>query len=233
MNPAHLPQEPGQEPPSSRARVRRKPYRARYDATAVHAVLDEALVCHVAAVRDGQPVVLPMVHGRVGDVLYLHGSAVAGLFRDMAAGSPVCVTATIVDGLILARSARNHSMNYRSVTVHGDAAPLTSPDEILAGQQAIVDHVIKGRWDSVREPTEAEIRETGLWRVPVTEASVKTRTGSTIDPESDRSLPVWAGVIPVQMTFGAPVAADGVPNGIRSPEVRRRPALCAGPEVTA
>lgn len=202
--------------------MRRKPYRARYDVAAVHAVLDAAPVSHVATVRDDRPVVLPMAHGRVGETLYLHGSAVAGLFRDTAAGSPICVTATILDGLVLARSARNHSMNYRSVTIHGDATQVTDSREILDGLRAIVDHVIAGRWDNVREPTEDEIRETGLWRVPIGDASVKTRTGSTIDPDSDRSLPVWAGVIPVEMTFGLPVMADGVPDGLRPPEIRNR-----------
>lgn len=185
MSPGHLPQDPGQDALSShRARVRRKPYRARYDVAAVHAVLDAAPVSHVATVRDDRPVVLPMAHGRIGGTLYLHGSAIAGLFRDTAAGSPVCVTATILDGLVLARSARNHSMNYRSVTIHGDATQVTDSREILDGLRAIVDHVIAGRWDSVREPTEDEIRETGLWRVPIGDASVKTRTGSTIGPDS-------------------------------------------------
>ena len=146
---------------------------------AVHAVLDASPISHVATVRCGRPVVLPMAHGRIGDMLYLHGSAAAGLFRDTAAGSPVCVTATLLDGL-----------------------------------RAIVDHIIAGRWDQIRKPTSAELRETGLWRVPVAEASVKARTGSTLDPDSDRAIPVWAGVIPAQITFGPPVPAEGVPPGI-------------------
>jgi uncharacterized protein len=158
-----------------------------------------------------------MAHGRIGDMLYLHGSAAAGLFRDATAGSPVCVTATLLDGLVLGRSARNHSMNYRSVTIHGNAVPVTAPQEILDGLRAIVNHIIAGRWDQVRKPTNAEIRETGLWRVPIAEASVKTRTGSTLDPNSDRAIPVWAGVIPARITFGTPVAAEGVPPGIRAP----------------
>jgi uncharacterized protein len=201
-------------PPSALARVRRKPGRARYDTATVYAVLDAAPISHVATVRCGRPVVLPMAHGRIGDMLYLHGSAAAGLFRDAAAGSPVCVTATLLDGLVLGRSARNHSMNYRSVTIHGNAVPATDRQEILDGLKAITDHVIAGRWHQVRKPTSAEIRETGLWRVLIADASVKARTGSTLDPDSDRAIPVWAGVIPARITFGPPVAAEGVPPGI-------------------
>lgn len=197
--------------------MRRKPGRARYDTATVHAVLDAAPLSHVATVRHGRPIVLPMAHGRIADMLYLHGSAAAGLFRDAAAGSPVCVTATILDGLVLGRSARNHSMNYRSVTVHGSAVPVTDPQEILDGLRAIVNHNIAGRWDQVRKPTSAEIRETGLWRVPIGEASVKMRAGSTLDPDSDRAIPVWAGVIPALMTFGTPIAAEGVPPGTEFP----------------
>jgi uncharacterized protein len=180
-------------PPSPLTRVRRKPSRARYDTAAVHAVIDATPISHAATVRNGRPTVLPMAHGRIEDMLYLHGSAAAGLLGDTAAGSPVCVTATILDGLVLGRSARNHSMNYRSVTIHGNAEHVTDPQEILNGLRAIVNHVAAGRWDQVRKPTSAEIRETGLWRLSLAEASVKARTGSTLDPDSDRAIPVCAG----------------------------------------
>lgn len=206
-------------PPSPLTRVRRKPSRASYETATVHAVIDAALISHAATVRHGRPLVLPMVHGRIEDMLYLHGSAAAGLFRDAGAGSPVCVTATILDGLVLGRSARNHSMNYRSVTIHGTAEHVTDPQEILNGLQAIVNHVVAGRWDQVRKPTSYEIRETGLWRLPLAQASVKARTGSTLDPDSDRTIPVWAGVIPTRITFGTPVPAEGV-------------AIEAGPKIT-
>jgi nitroimidazol reductase NimA-like FMN-containing flavoprotein (pyridoxamine 5'-phosphate oxidase superfamily) len=223
MSHQNPPREPGaSRPPSPLTTVRRKPGRARYDTAAVHAVLDAAPISHVATVRCGRPVVLPMAHGRIGDTLYLHGSAAAGLFRDAAAGSPVCVTATLLDGLVLGRSARNHSMNYRSVTVHGNAVRVTGPQEIVAGLQAIVNHIVAGRWDQVRKPTSAEIRETGLWRVPVAEASVKARTGSTLDPDSDYAIPVWAGVIPARIAFGTPVAAEGVPPGTEFSGLTRR-----------
>jgi nitroimidazol reductase NimA-like FMN-containing flavoprotein (pyridoxamine 5'-phosphate oxidase superfamily) len=197
-----------------RARVRRKPERARYDAAAVHAVLDAAPFCHVATVRRGRPVVLPMVHGRLGGTLVVHGSVAAGLFRDMRRGSPVCVTATLFDGLVLARSARNHSVNYRSVTVHGDATEVTDPDEVMLGMWALVEHLAPGRWEQLRKPLLAELRDTALWQVPIEEASVKARSGSTLDPPSDLGLPVWAGHIPADLVFGRPVPADGLPASV-------------------
>jgi nitroimidazol reductase NimA-like FMN-containing flavoprotein (pyridoxamine 5'-phosphate oxidase superfamily) len=201
-------------PPSAAsrlARVRRKPDRARYDTAAVHAVLDAAPFCHVATVRRGRPVVLPMVHGRLGDTLVLHGSLAAGLFRDMRRASPVCVTATLFDGLVLARSARNHSVNYRSVTVHGDATEVTDPDEVMLGMWALVEHIAPGRWEQVRKPLLAELGDTGLWQVPIEQASVKARSGSTIDPQPDLSWPVWAGHVPADLVFGQPVPAEGLP----------------------
>jgi uncharacterized protein len=200
--------------PSRLARVRRRPDRARYDAAAVHAVLDAAPFCHVATVRDGRPVVLPMAHARRGDTIVLHGSVAAGLFRDMRLASPVCVTATLLDGLVFARSARNHSMNYRSVTVHGQATPVTEPDEMIAGMQALVEHVAPGRWAQVRQPAADELRDTGLWQVAIEDASVKARSGSTLDPESDLGWPVWAGHVPAWLVFGRPVPADGLPGGV-------------------
>jgi uncharacterized protein len=196
------------------ARVRRKPDRARYDAEAVHAVLDAAPFCHVATVRHGRPVVLPMAHARLGDALVLHGSAAAGLFRDMRGGSPVCVTATLFDGLVLARSARNHSVNYRSVTVHGDATEITDPDEMITGLRALVEHIAPGRWEQVRQPVRAELRDTGLWRVPIAEASVKARCGSAIDPRSDVAVPVWAGHVPAGLVFSPPVPAEDLPASV-------------------
>ena len=201
-------------PAGVRAKVRRKPERASYDAAAVHAVLDAAPFCHVATVRDGRPVVLPMVHARRDDALVLHGSVAAGLFRDMRQASPVCVTATLFDGLVLARSARNYSVNYRSVTVHGDAALITDPDEVMLGMWALIEHVTPGRWEQVRKPVPEELRDTALWQVPIEEASVKARSGTTIDPESDFGLPVWAGHIPARLVFGEPVPADHLPASV-------------------
>lgn len=191
--------------PSKLARVRRKPQRARYDRAAVQEVLDAAPFCHVASMRDGRPVVLPMAHGRVGGTLVLHGSPVAGLFRDMGAGSAVCVTATLFDGLVLGASARHHSMNYRSVTVHGQAVRLTAEHEILAGLRAIVEHLTPGRWDDVRPPEERDLGETAVWRVDIEDASVKVRSG----PPLEGPLPgIWSGHVPARLTFAQPVPAE-------------------------
>jgi uncharacterized protein len=211
------PDGPSTSTPSRLVRVRRKPGRARYDAAAVHAVLDAAPFCHVGTVRDGRPVVLPMAYGRLGRLLVLHGSPAAGLFRDTGRGSPVCITATLFDGLVLGRSARSHSMNYRSVTIHGHATAITDPGHLLAGLRAITDHLTQGRWAQVRKPTRAELRETALWAVPIEAASVKSRSGSTLDPDLDRALPVWAGHIPTQIIFGPPIPAPGLPPGIELP----------------
>jgi len=198
----------------ARATVRRNPERASYDAAAVRAVLDATPFCHVATVRDGRPVVLPMVHARRGDTLVMHGSVAAGLFRDMRRASPVCVTATIFDGLVLARSARSHSVNYRSATVHGDATLVTDPDEVMLGMRALIEHVAPGRWERVRKPAPGELRDTALWQVRIEEASAKARSGTTLDPESDFAWPVWAGHIPARLVFGAPVPADHLPGGV-------------------
>ncbi len=215
--------------PPQLARVRRRPDRARYDSAAVHAVLDATAFCHVATVRDGRPVVLPMVHARVGDAVVLHGSPAAGLLRDARGGSAVCLTATLLDGLVLARSARNHSVNYRSVTVHGRAVEVTDAEEIIAGLRALVEHLVPGRWEQVRKPPVDELRDTSLFRVAIEKASVKARRGSTVEPESDVGLPVWAGEVPTRMVFGQPVPAEGVPPAIASAAVTVNPALAAAP----
>ena len=206
----------GPEPPrlARLARVRRKPDRARYDSTAVHEVLDATPFCHVGTVRDGRPVVLPMVHARLGHALVLHGSPAAGLFRDTRRRSPVCVTATMLDGLVLARSARNHSVNYRSVTVHGHATEVTETDEAVAAMRALIEHLTPGRWDQLRPLTSDDIRETGLWRVTIEDASVKARAGSTIDPPEDFAVPVWAGHIPARLVFEPPVPAQDLPPSL-------------------
>jgi uncharacterized protein len=215
--------------PSRLARVRRRPDRARYDTAAVNAVLDAAPFCHVATVRDGRPVVLPMVHARLGDTVVLHGSPAAGLLRDARGGSPVCLTATLLDGLVLARSARHHSVNYRSVTVHGHAAPVTDAEEFIAAMRALVEHLVPGRWEQVRKAVAADMRDTAVWRVMIEDASVKARSGSTVEPEDDFGLPVWAGEVPARLVFGQPVPARGVPAAIASGRVAVNPALTAAP----
>lgn len=193
-------------PTSPSTDVRRHPERAG-DAALVRQVLDEALIVHVGTVRDGWPVVLPMAHGRDGQTLYLHGSAAAGVFRDIRQGSRVCVTATVVDALVLARSAFHHSMNYRCAVVYGEAVPATDLD---AAVRAVVDHNLPGRHEAVRPPTEAELRETGIWQLDLATASAKVRAGGPIEDEADLALPAWAGVVPVTTVLGRPVPAEGV-----------------------
>lgn len=181
-------------------------------------MLDEAYVSHVATIRDGLPVVLPMAHARLGDQLILHGSAAAGLFRDLRRGAQVCVTTTLMDGLVFGRAARFHSMNYRSVTVHGEAVAITEPAEALAALRALVEHATPGRWAEVRHPTEEELRETGLWRVPIDNASMKARAGSPLDEGTNTTQLVWTGYVPVRLSFGEPVPAADLPAGIAVPE---------------
>lgn len=194
--------------------IRRHPERGSADPAIVQAILAAAPMVHVGVVRDGWPVVLPMAHGLDGDALVLHGSAAAGLFRDVRRGSPVCVTATLLDGLVLARSALNHSMNYRCAVVYGRAVPAA---DLLAALRAVVEHNLPGRWAAVRPPTEAELAETGVWTVDLadaaTQASAKVRTGGPKDRPDDSALPVWAGVLPALAGYGPPEpAADLTPS---------------------
>ncbi|MBA3690021.1 MAG: pyridoxamine 5'-phosphate oxidase family protein, partial [Actinobacteria bacterium] len=193
------------EAPTSRTQVRRHPERGAYDREVVNAILDEALICHLAYVADdGSPRVIPTIHTRVEDTLYLHGSAASRTMRATKTGLDVAVVATIVDGLVLARSAANHSMNYRSVVVYGTAREVTDPSERLVVARSIVEHVIPGRAEHVRMPDETENRETTMLAVPLAEASAKIRTGPPLDDEADLSSPVWAGVLPVSLAAGTP-----------------------------
>ena len=192
--------------PTPRTRVRRLPSRASYDRTTIHAILDEGLVCHLGFVHDGQPFVLPTTYARVDDALYLHGSAASRMLRGLRDGIPVCVTVTLLDGLVLARSAFHHSMNYRSVVILGVAAEVTGAAERLRALEAIVEHVNPGRWRQVRPPNDRELKATIVLRLPIVEASAKVRTGPPLDDEEDYELPVWAGVIPLKTVAYSPVA---------------------------
>jgi nitroimidazol reductase NimA-like FMN-containing flavoprotein (pyridoxamine 5'-phosphate oxidase superfamily) len=189
---------------TDRSTVKRQPARAAYDAEAVHAVLDAAPMGHLGFVVDGQPFVIPMLYGRVGDAVYLHGSVASRLMRTMADGVPVCLSVTLVDGLVLARSAFHHSMNYRSAVAFGSAVRVDG-DEQVAGLKAISEHLRPGRWDEVREPSEVELRQTSVLRLDVEEASAKARTGGPVDEPEDLDLPVWAGVVPCALVWGTPV----------------------------
>jgi nitroimidazol reductase NimA-like FMN-containing flavoprotein (pyridoxamine 5'-phosphate oxidase superfamily) len=204
--------------PTDRSRLRRLPARGAYDRTSIHAILDEAPICHVGFVVDGQPFVIPTIHVRIGESLYFHGSPASRMLRTMAQGIDVCVTVTIVDGLVLARSAFHHSMNYRSVVIFGTARPVEGLDDRRDVLHALSDHLIKGRWEEVRPPTPAELKQTLVLSLPINEASAKVRTGPPRDDEEDYSLPVWAGVLPLSLTPAAPVADERLLAGTKPPD---------------
>ena len=188
--------------PTSRTRVVREPQRAIYDREVVNQILDEAFLCHVGFTVDGQPFVIPTSYGRDGDVLYIHGSAASRMLRNLDKGVAVCITVTLLDGLVLARSVFNHSMNYRSVVILGTATLVDDAAEKLAALRALSEHIIHGRWDDSRQPNEKELKATSVLRLPITEFSAKVRVGPPVDDEEDYSFPTWAGVIPLDVTVG-------------------------------
>jgi uncharacterized protein len=208
--------------PSERVQVRRLPERGVYDRAVIHAILDEGLVCHVGLVTDGQPFVIPCAYGRIGDRLYLHGSSASRLLRALAAGAPASATVTLIDGLVLARSAFHHSMNYRSVVVLGRATRVDDAEERLAALRAVVEHVLPGRWRAARRPSAAELAQTLVVALPLDEASAKIRSGDPKDDADDLALDVWAGTVPLALVAGAPVADAQLRAGIAVPEA----ALC-------
>ncbi|HEU4480139.1 MAG TPA: pyridoxamine 5'-phosphate oxidase family protein, partial [Pyrinomonadaceae bacterium] len=187
---------------TERTTLRRLPLRGSYDRDVVYKILDEAFICHVGFVVDGQPFVIPTGFGRIRDKLYIHGSQASRMLRTLKTGVAACVTVTLVDGLVLARSAFHHSINYRSVVIFGNATLVEDAQEKLAALLAFSEHVIRGRWDDVREPTEQELKSTTVLVLPLEEVSAKVRTGPPIDDEADYELPVWAGVIPLQVVAG-------------------------------
>ncbi len=205
------------EAASERTRVRRHPERGVYDPAAIHAIVDEAPICHVGFVHEGQPFVLPTTHGRRGDTVYLHGAAASTMLRGLARGLPVCVTFTLMDGLVLARSIYNHSMNYRSVVAAGTAVDVRGREEKLQALEAIAEHVMPGRWQDARQPSEPELKATRVLRLSLIEASAKVREGPPVDDEEDMSLPVWAGVVPVAIRLGAPEPAPEMAHGAAAP----------------
>jgi nitroimidazol reductase NimA-like FMN-containing flavoprotein (pyridoxamine 5'-phosphate oxidase superfamily) len=202
---------------TERTAVRRLPKRGSYDRDVLNAILDEGLVCHVGFVGGGQPYVIPTTYGRVGDRLYIHGSAASRMLKEMRGGIAVCVTVTLLDGLVLARSAFHHSMNYRSAMVLGTAQEVVAPEERWAALRAIVDHVVPGRWNETREPSENEMRATLVLRLAIDEASAKIRTGPPVDDDADYSLPFWAGVLPIRTTVLPAVADPRLTSGIAVP----------------
>ncbi|HKE06388.1 MAG TPA: pyridoxamine 5'-phosphate oxidase family protein [Candidatus Acidoferrum sp.] len=192
--------------PTEHTQVKRLPKRGKYDRKTVHAILDAAFVCHVGFCVEGQPYVIPTNYGRSGDTVYLHGSAASRMLRTLSEGVPVCVTVTLVDGLVLARSAFHHSVNYRSVVMLGAARLVEDPAEKMEALRLFTEHVMKGRWDEVRWPTEQEMKATTVLALPLEEVSAKVRTGGPVDDEADYTLPVWAGVLPLEMVPQEPIA---------------------------
>ncbi|MDQ1478404.1 MAG: uncharacterized protein QOE62_3633, partial [Actinomycetota bacterium] len=190
--------------PTDRTTVRRLPKRANYDRELVDAIIDEALSCHVGFAIDGRPWVIPTIHARVDDRLYLHGAVANQMLKSLAGGVEACVTVTLVDGLVLARSQFHHSMNYRSVMIFGRATPVDDVDEKRAALHALVEHVVPGRSADARPPNASELRATSVLTLAIDEASAKVRTGGPVDDEEDLGLPIWAGQLPVAATYGSP-----------------------------
>lgn len=204
--------------PVGRTTATRHRERMRYDRETVHAVLDEALLCSVGFVVEGGPVVLPMLQARVGETLYLHGSTGSWMRGAAADGTEVCVTVTVVDGLVLARSAFHHSINYRSVVLFGPVREVSEAQEKAAALTAVVEHALRGRSEEVRGPNPRELAATSVLAVELAEVSVKVRTGPPVDDEEDLSAPTWAGVLPVVTGYGVPVPAPELPAGAALPD---------------
>lgn len=200
--------------PSDRVRVRRAPARAAYDRATIDAILDEALVAHLGLAIDGQPYVIPTLHARVGDTVYVHGSAASRTIRTLTAGARACLTVTLIDGMVLARSAFHHSLNYRSVVVLGEARPVTDADELLVALEAFTEKLVPGRWDEVRPPSAPELKGTRALALSLDEASAKVRSGPPADDREDHGLDVWAGVVPLALAAGAPVPDPRLAHGI-------------------
>ncbi|HLV89166.1 MAG TPA: pyridoxamine 5'-phosphate oxidase family protein [Candidatus Sulfotelmatobacter sp.] len=207
--------------PSGRTRVVREPQRAVYDRESVYRILDEGFLCHIGFSVEGQPYVIPTSYGRDGANLYIHGSAASRMLRNLKQGIPMCVTVTLLDGLVLARSVFNHSMNYRSVVILGKATLVEDPAEKLAVLRVLSEHILPGRWDDSRQPNEQELKATSALRLPIDEFSAKVRIGPPIDDEEDYSFPTWAGVIPLEMKTGAAIADERLdPNRKLPPYLR-------------
>lgn len=203
--------------PTERTTLHRRPTRGSYDHATVAAILDEALYCHVGFTVDGQPYVIPTIHARVGEQLYLHGASASRMLRTLKEGIPMCVTVTILDGLVLARSAFHHSLNYRSVVVLGTAHEATDLAEKNNALRAIVEHVAPQRWDEVRQPHAQELKATSVLRLPLEEVSAKIRTGPPLDDEEDYQLPCWAGELPLRLTLQSAIPDPRLAPGIALP----------------
>jgi nitroimidazol reductase NimA-like FMN-containing flavoprotein (pyridoxamine 5'-phosphate oxidase superfamily) len=207
---------------TTRTTLKRLPQRGSYDRELINQILDEGFVCHVGFIVDGQPFVIPTGYARADDKLFIHGSQSSRMLRILEQGIDVCVTVTLIDGLVLARSAFHHSMNYRSVVVFGCATIVDEPEEKLAALLTLSEHMIPGRWADVRKPNERELQLTTVLSLPLTEASAKVRTGPPLDDEEDYDLPVWSGVIPLRLIAEAPLDDPRLKAEIAAPDYTRR-----------
>ncbi|WP_336210195.1 pyridoxamine 5'-phosphate oxidase family protein [Nonomuraea sp. LPB2021202275-12-8] len=205
-------------PTSDRVRIRRRPARGSYDLDLVRSILDEAMLCHVAFVDGGDPVVLPTLHVRIGDELLIHGARKNRMMNKVAEGVPVCVEATVIDSVVMGRSVLQNSVNYRSAVVMGEGRAVEDPDAVLPRMHALIDKITPGRLPFLRPLTQAELRTVLLVTIPIVEASAKVRTGDAGDADADRSLPVWAGQLPLRVTAGTPVPDEHVPAGMPVPD---------------
>ncbi|GAX34087.1 pyridoxamine 5'-phosphate oxidase family protein [Nodularia sp. NIES-3585] len=203
--------------PTQRSQIKRVPQRGNYERQVIYDILDEGLICHVGFAVDNQPFVIPTAYGRVEDKLYIHGSPASRMLKSLQTGIEVCLTVTLLDGLVLARSAFHHSMNYRSVVVFGTATIVKDAEEKLAALKAFTNHVMPKRWDNVRTPNRQEMQGTLVLSLSLTEASAKVRTGPPLDDEADYALPVWAGVLPLKLVTGEAIADSRVPSTINIP----------------
>jgi uncharacterized protein len=202
---------------SDRTRIVREPQRAVYDRELIYKILDEGFVCHVGFTADGQTFVIPTMYARVGDALYFHGSAASRMLRGVSTGLNVCITVTLADGLVLARSIFNHSMNYRSAVALGNASIVDEPEEKLDALRAFTEKILPGRWSDARQPNEKELKATSILRLPLTEISAKVRTGGVEDDAEDYALPVWAGVVPLRLVADAPLRDERCDPALPTP----------------
>ena len=205
-------------PQTNRTSLKRLAKRGHFDHDTVYGILDEGFICHVGFVINGQPFVIPTGYARVDDKLYIHGSQASRMLRTLANGVDACVTITLIDGLVLARSAFHHSVNYRSVVVFGRARLVDDPEEKNNALFAFSEQVVPGRWDDVRLPTDSELKQTTVLCLPLSEASAKVRTGPPVDDEEDYALPMWAGVVPLKLVAEAPIGDPRLPEGVAVPE---------------
>lgn len=207
--------------PTPRTKVRRLSKRGVYDKAQIHAILDEGFLCHVGFVQEGQPFVIPTLYARSDETLYMHGSGASRMLKTLAQGVDICVTVTLVDAFVLARSAFHHSMNYRSVTALGRARLVSDETEKMAALQTITDHIVPQRWAEVRWPNELEMKQTVVLALPLEEVAAKVRTGPPADDDEDYALPTWAGVVPIRTQLGEPVDDGRVLPGVETVQVSR------------